>query len=102
MGKPNDSDIREGKKTVLTAKAYEWSNNKQKGILNNTIGNRAATEQEIEKVRNVIYEVGAYDYAVSLSHKLIGQAKEVLGDSKLKSEGKEYLMAAADYLLSRM
>ena len=102
IGKPTDSDIREGKKTVLVAKAYEWADNKQKRVLDKTFGNENAPEKEIEDVRKIIYATGAFDYAVSLSHRLIEQAKDALNGAKLKDEGKEYLLAAADYLLSRM
>lgn len=102
LGKPVNSDIREGKKTVLIAKAYEWAESYQKKILDEVLGNQESSKSEIDKVREIIYKVGAYDYAVRLSHKLIEQAKDALNSAKLEEEGKDYLLAAADYLLSRV
>ena len=101
-GKPADSDIREGKMTVLVAKAYEWANKGERKVLDETIGNSRATAMDIERVRNIIYEVGACDYAVKLSHKLIEQAKDALMSTKLQKEGKEYLLSAANYLIDRV
>lgn len=102
IGKPTDSDIKEGKKTILIAKAYEWSDNKQRKILDRIVGNQEATNKDIKKVREIIYSVGAYDYAVKLSHKLVEQAKEALDRANLEDRGKEYLLAAADYLMHRV
>ena len=101
-GKPNDSDIKEGKMTVLIAKAYEWSSTRQRRDLDNTLGNIDATNVDIDKVRTIIYDTGAYDYAVKLSHKLIEQAREAITNAKLQREGKEYLLSAASYLISRV
>ena len=102
MGKPTDSDIREGKKTVLVAKSYEWANSKQRKILDSILGDPEASESDIDEVRHVIYQVGAYEYAVRLSHRLVEQAKEALVQVKLEEKGKHYLLAAADYLLNRV
>ena len=102
IGKPTDSDIREGKKTVLVAKAYEWASPKQRKLMSRLIGNPKLKHEEVGQVREIIYNVGAYQYAVSLSHKLIEQAKEALLRAKLDDDGKRYLLAAADYLLSRV
>lgn len=102
LGKPVDSDIREGKKTVLVAKAYEWANNKQRKILDEVLGSRRARRSDIKMVQKIVYQVGAYDYAARLSQKLIEQAKYALESAKLTKEGKNYLLAAADFLLNRV
>ncbi|MFW9851761.1 MAG: polyprenyl synthetase family protein, partial [Candidatus Thorarchaeota archaeon] len=62
-GKPVDSDLKEGKKTILTIKAIEEANEEQRKILSKTIGNQAANEEEIEEVRDIIKETGALDYS---------------------------------------
>jgi geranylgeranyl diphosphate synthase type I len=102
MGKSVDSDIREGKKTVLIAKSYEWANSKQRKTLECILGDSDASESDIDEVRQIIYQVGAYEYAVRLSHRLVEQAKDALNQVKLEEKGKNYLLAAADYLLSRV
>lgn len=102
IGKPTDSDIKEGKMTVLIAKAYEWSNKRQRRDLNSILGNFEAKEADIDKVRLIIYETGAFDYATKLSHKLIEQARDAIAAAKLQKEGKEYLLSAANYLITRV
>jgi len=102
MGKPVGSDIREGKKTVLIAKTYEWASKREEQILDRVVGNWAATDKDLAKVKGIIYSVGAYDYAIKLSHRLIEQAKSAIDKDKYPDEGKEYLLVAADYLLNRV
>ena len=101
MGKPVGSDIREGKKTVLIAKTYEWASKGEEKILDRVVGNGAATEKDLSRVKEIIYSVGAYDYSVKLSQRLIDQAKFAIDKAKLNDEGKNYLYAGADYILNR-
>ena len=101
MGKPVGSDIREGKKTVLIAKTYEWASKGEEKILDRVVGNWDATEKDLSRVKEIIYSVGAYDYSVKLSQRLIDQAKFAIDSAKLNDEGKNYLYAGADYVLNR-
>ena len=101
IGKPVDSDIREGKKTLLIVKAYEFGRSADGKILDEVLGNKAATREQIESVRKIIRDTGALEYSQKLANKLISQAKEAVYDTKLVEEGKDYLIQAADYLLTR-
>ena len=101
IGKPVGSDIREGKKTVLIAKTYEWASKSEEKILDRVVGNWVATEKDLSRVKEIIYSVGAYDYAAKLSHRLIDQAKLAIDKAKINDEGKNYLVAGADYVLNR-
>lgn len=101
IGKPTDSDIKEGKKTLLIIKAFEKANADQTEVLKRVLGNKKATKQEIEELKQVLLDTGAYDYSVGLAKKLITQSKSIIEDAPLVSEGKDYLTAAADYLLTR-
>jgi len=56
-------DIRLFKKTKPIIKALELADQKQKGILLSTLGNKYATELEIKKVSEVIKKTGAIDWA---------------------------------------
>ena len=102
IGKPVGADIREGKKTVLIAKTYEWASKKEEQLLDRVVGNWAATDKDLSRVKEIIYSVGAYGYAIKLSHRLIDQAKTAIDKDKYVGEGKEYLLVAADYLLNRI
>ncbi|HEY4694548.1 MAG TPA: polyprenyl synthetase family protein [Candidatus Nanoarchaeia archaeon] len=102
IGKPADSDIKEGKKTLLVVKAMELASQKNKNALKSLVGKPDVTKDEIEKVRKIIEETGSLDYCVKLSRELLRQAKEVVTGAKLKPEGKNYLIAAASYLETRI
>jgi geranylgeranyl diphosphate synthase type I len=101
IGKPNDSDIKEGKKTLLLAKALENSNKKQRSFINKVVGYKKASEEDVERVRRIMKQTGAYDYCVKLSLKLLEQARNALENTKLPKDGVDYLLAATEYLEKR-
>ncbi|OGY24608.1 MAG: hypothetical protein A2Y57_02010 [Candidatus Woykebacteria bacterium RBG_13_40_7b] len=101
MGKVADLDIKEGKKTLLSVKAWEWANNSQRKILAEVLGDRGASLEKIEMVREIFKATGSYDFAKDKAADLIFQAKKALEKAPVTREGKEYLSAAADFLLER-
>lgn len=101
IGKPTDSDIKEGKKTLLVIKAYERASSSDKKILDGVIGNQKATREDIETAREIIRTTGSLEYSQTLATRLINQAKQTLLNTKMVDEGREYLLQAADYLLGR-
>ncbi len=101
IGKPNDSDIKEGKKTLLLAKALERANTRQKKLLTKVVGNKQSSKEEIDQVGKIMKATGAYDYCIKLSMRLLEQSRQALSGVKLSSEGSDYLLAAVDYLERR-
>ena len=101
IGKPSDSDIKEGKKTLLVVKAYVAADAKQRALLTKVLGKKNSTEDEINAVRKIMKDTGAFDYCVRLAKELLRQAELVVENTKLKREGKEYLLAAVNYLNQR-
>lgn len=101
IGKPVDSDIKEGKRTLLVLKAYEFSKGAEKRLLDAVLGNQSASEAGIEAARQIMRESGALEYSQELAYKLIKKAKGEILQAKLVEEGREYLLQAADYLLTR-
>lgn len=101
IGKPVDSDIKEGKRTLLVVKAYEFSNRTEKKLLDSVIGNKKARKKDIEAVREIMRDSGSLKYSQELAFRLIKRAKEALYGEKLEEDGKKYLLQAADYLLNR-
>jgi len=69
-GKPIDSDIKEGKKTLLLIKAMENADEEQHKKLSKIVGNRNATESDIEVVREIMRTTGAYDYTKEKANEL--------------------------------
>ena len=65
-----DSDIKSGQSTILTVVAYQSADKKQKKILNNVLGNRNASPEEIESVREIFQATEAVNFATIYSNNL--------------------------------
>ncbi|QEE15606.1 polyprenyl synthetase family protein [Promethearchaeum syntrophicum] len=65
-----DSDIKSGQSTILTVVAYQSADKKQKKILNSVLGNRNATSEEINSVREIFQETEAVNFATIYSNNL--------------------------------
>jgi geranylgeranyl diphosphate synthase, type I len=103
-GKPDDSDIKEGKQTLLTFKAYEKANKAQKEVLDNVLGNHKASDSDIEEVRKIFINTGALQYSKDKALELVTSAKQALFDSKKDfwvQEGMDFLIGIADYMIDR-
>ena len=101
IGKPVDSDIKEGKRTLLVVKAYEFSKRTERKLLDSVIGNKKARKKDIEAARRIMRDSGSLKYSQELALRLINRAKEAIYKENLVNEGKDYLLQAADYLLIR-
>jgi len=101
LGKPADSDIKEGKKTLLILKALENSDKEQKELILNALGNKNITKTELTKVRETIKKTGSLDYSEILAEKLVEKAKDVIKKSDFEKQGKDFLLEIADYIIKR-
>lgn len=100
-GKPTDSDIKEGKMTLLIVKAYDFAKPSERKVLDGALGNKKASTGQINQVRRVIENCGSLAYSQKLSKELIERAKEVISEARLTREGKNYLLQICNYLLVR-
>lgn len=98
LGKPNDSDIKEGKKTLLIAKALELCSFDEKNFLLENYGNKNIDEKTIDKIRKIIKDSGAYDYCKNKLNELVKSGKNSLEKLELRDEGKNFLFELADYI----
>ncbi|MHA1715626.1 MAG: polyprenyl synthetase family protein, partial [Promethearchaeota archaeon] len=64
IGKPTSGDIKDGKKTLLLIKALELSNQDEKKILNDHVGNENLDDDDVDAVREVFKNTGALDYCL--------------------------------------
>ncbi len=102
LGKPADSDLKEGKKTLLMIKALENAKHSEKRIINEYLGNPNITESMVKQVQDIVRSTGSLDYSVDLAKKLISQSKESLNQLEdVNPDAKEFLLAFADYMLYR-
>lgn len=103
-GKSIDSDILQGKSTLLVAKTLELGNEKQKQILLKAWGNKKATAKEIEEAKEAVKESGSYDYSVEYARKLANEAVEItkeLDRYSLNEKAVQYMRGIAEYLVRR-
>lgn len=77
-GKSNIDDLREGKHTLLIQNVLASCTAKQREYILNTIGKENITEEQAEKVRNIVKSRGAYEYTHKLARKYADQAKRIL------------------------
>lgn len=105
LGKPVGSDIRQGKQTILVAKALKKADAEQKKILERTLGKKDLTANDIKDFRKVIIDTGSLDYAKNLSEKLVADGKRIIENQnaavKIEKEAREFLLGIADYIISR-
>ncbi len=101
-GKNIDSDLREGKRTLLVIKTIEKLKDEDRDFFISALGNQNATSEDLERVRQLIKSSGALDYSKAIAKELISRAKQQLTiEPSLKKEGLEFFEAFADFLISR-
>ncbi|MGH3507351.1 MAG: polyprenyl synthetase family protein [Nocardioidaceae bacterium] len=60
-GKPSGDDIREGKRTLLMARAYSKASPAQRAVLDRQVGRATLDEAGVAEVQQVLRETGAVD-----------------------------------------
>jgi len=97
-GKSADSDLRQGKCTLLVLKALD------RPEVRKVWGDKEAGEKDIEAAKQAIKESGSLEYSLNLMRKLAGKAaKSVskLRELQLNSEAIDYLQGIAEYMVKR-
>lgn len=123
IGKPVDSDLREGKATLLIVKTIsklkaqsakcktkktprEWPSAHSRGERTlkkflNLLGNRGATKKDLEWVRNLIRKTGALADCQNKAKALAEEAKRAIKDYSFEGKAKEFLLETADFIIKR-
>lgn len=101
LGKPVDSDLKEGKRTLLILKALENGNEEQRKNILNALGNKDITEDQVRKVREIVRDTGSYDYSRKMTVELAGEGKNVLDKEHIEPDIVDFLKGLADYIITR-
>lgn len=101
-GKSSDSDLKEGKMTVLLANALSLASLRQKQILAKVIGNPNSKFSDIAKVKQIIINTKALDITKEEIDRLILKAKKGLINVKLENNSKDFLLGIADFIGNRL
>lgn len=98
-GKSAKEDIVEGKITLLYIKAQQNAKSKQKEILQKFYGKPDLTGEEAEKVRQVLRETGALDYAIAKSKEYSDRARLEIPKISKDKKIQELYTSLADFVL---
>ncbi len=101
LGKPIYSDLRQGKNTVLFAKAFENANPEQLKFLRSVHGNQDVKESDLKRVNEILIETGALEYSQKLSWKLVEEGKKHIAKITSDPKQRELLATLADYVVTR-
>ncbi len=99
-GKPVDSDIKEGKNTLLVIKTLEFADQNQLKKVNSILGNRYSSMEEIGEIKNIIKDCGALDYCIQKESEFIRAAKDSI-DPNMKEKSSIFLTELCDFIIKR-
>lgn len=101
IGKPIDSDIKEGKKTIIMLHALEKADKDQKMRIIKILGNKEVEEKEVEEIRGIVKSTGSLDFAKNMSDDHINKAISTIDSSSLDQGSRKILKEFALYLKNR-
>lgn len=103
-GKSVNSDLLQGKVTLMTVKTLEVAREDQKEFLMQVLGKMNASDNKINKVKQIMKESGAYDYnkrmAAEYAQKAVQVAKS-LRKLYLNTEAIDFIEGVAEYMVER-
>lgn len=103
-GKSADSDLLQGKSTLLALKTLEMGKADQVGAFKKVWGKKESSREDIDLAKKAIAESGALKYNVDFSKREAKKAVEIIEELKLlglKKEGLDFLQAIAIYMVER-
>lgn len=101
-GKPSGDDIREGKRTLLVARAYDRADAKQRGVLDESLGNKCLDDRGIAAVRGVLRTTGALGAVETVIDELTSAARASLRQAPVDSdEARAALLTLSDHATNR-
>ncbi|HVL87383.1 MAG TPA: polyprenyl synthetase family protein [Candidatus Thermoplasmatota archaeon] len=95
-GKPKESDIRNGKRTLILLTALQNADDEQRALLESTVGNANATPARVARVHEIFLETGAVDDAVKLTERYHQEAVEAL-EPLPANPAREFLVRLAEH-----
>jgi geranylgeranyl diphosphate synthase type I len=101
VGKSVDSDIAEGKLTVLIQQAMERSDPEGRDLLKAALGNRAVTEPELTRVREVVVASGARSEVERMIESRLERAVRSLEGVRLSAGAEKFFGGLIDFLRDR-
>jgi geranylgeranyl diphosphate synthase type I len=91
-GKPAGDDLREGKRTVLVARALARADDADRAALLDGLGRRDLADDDVHRLREVLRRTGAVAEVEALIDELAGPALDWLAAAPLAEPGREMLV----------
>jgi len=100
LGKAVGSDIREGKRTTIVLHAFSNAGSKDQQFMMQVLGNPQATEEDVEKLKQLLIEYNGIDHTRHLAESIVQRAVEEI-DPLPDSKYKDLLLTWAKYVVHR-
>ncbi len=84
-GKDRDGDLREGKQTVLLAKAKAMTSGQEREMLDDLVGDTNLSTEHAERIRAIIASSGALEATNTLIEELALEARNALASARFES-----------------
>lgn len=101
LGKPVDSDIKEGKNTLLYTQALKRGSRLQQRKLMSLWGKKDITPVGLEEARKIIKETGSLEYSQKLARRLVEKGKKAVPKITKNKELQEVFLSLADFIVER-
>jgi geranylgeranyl diphosphate synthase type I len=101
LGKPIDSDVREGKKTLLFVHAYESAGAEDRALLLRLHGKAALSAAGLFTVRTIVQRSGAVERSQQIARDLVEQGKTFVTALTRDPGSRRILCGLADHLIQR-
>ena len=101
LGKPVTSDLKEGKKTLLILEALKKANKCQRETIISCLDNKRASFSDLKRVRKIVEGTGSLAKSKKMAEKYVRDSMKAIDKLKLKKEGKNFLLAIAEYMVKR-
>ena len=100
-GKPNDDDFREGKETVLVAKARQAASPSDRDTLDRLLGAPDLDDDGVAELRRILVESGALAATLRLIDALVSEAVAGIERAALPTPVRDALVELAEYVGQR-
>lgn len=100
-GKSNESDIKDGKKTFLYAKALELAKGQDRRFLLKWYGKGKLDKKKITRIREIFTESGSLDYSQSLAEKTVKKGKKYIPTITKNPQFQDIFSSLADFVIHR-
>ncbi len=103
IGKPADSDVKEGKRTLLIVRAWKLAAEADRKKLLEILGNKDIGSDELNYVRNIVKNLGVLDYTKETALNLLREnEKDIEGNKNMfEKDFVEFLKELNEIVVAR-